>query len=257
MASVADGFGDYGRNGSPAPSQRAARAVDHVVTWVIAVALLLMAALAGYALWDANQVLRGTDYSQYEPGLGFADLRKLNPDVVAWLTVDNTGIDYPVVQGEDNFEYLDKDAKGDDSASGSIFLDSECDPNFGETYEVLYGHHMQAGKMFGDLDRFLDEDFFNANQDATLYLPSETLGLQVCAVIKADAYDGVLFSTPADSTRVPQVIHKLEAEAIHLREGSLGESDQLVALSTCSSGGANERIVVICKVTGRQQADNA
>ena len=191
MASVADSFGDYGRNGSLAPSQRAARAVNHVIAWVIAVVLLLMAALAGYALWDANQVLKGTDYSQYEPGLGFADLRKLNPDVVAWITVDNTGIDHPVVQGEDNFEYLDKDAKGNDGASGSIFLDSECDPDFEETYEVLYGHHMQAGKMFGDLDKFLDEGFFNANQRAILYLPSETLSLQVCAVVKADAYDGV------------------------------------------------------------------
>lgn len=257
MASVADSFGDYGRNGSLAPSQRAARAVNHVIAWVIAVVLLLMAALAGYALWDANQVLKGTDYSQYEPGLGFADLRKLNPDVVAWITVDNTGIDHPVVQGEDNFEYLDKDAKGNDGASGSIFLDSECDPDFEETYEVLYGHHMQAGKMFGDLDKFLDEGFFNANQRAILYLPSETLSLQVCAVVKADAYDGVLFSTPADSTRVPQVIQKLEAEATYLREGSLVGSDRLIALSTCSSEGANERTVVICKVTGRQQADNA
>lgn len=257
MASVADSFGDYGRNGSPAPTQRAARVADHVVTWAIAVALLLIAALAGYALWDANQVLQGTDYSQYAPGLGFAELRELNPDVVAWLTVDNTGIDYPVVQGEDNFEYLDKDAKGDDSASGSLFLDSECDPDFGETYEVIFGHHMQASKMFGDLDKFLDEDFFNANQDATLYLPSETLSLQVCAVIQADAYDGVLFSTPADSTRVAQVIQKLEAEATHIREGNLGENDQLIALSTCSSDGANERTIVICKVTGRQQADNA
>lgn len=257
MTSVADSFGDYGRHGSPAPALRAARVFDHVVTWVIAIALILMAGLAGYSLWDANNVLEGTDLSEYRPGgPGFAELLAMNPDVCAWLTVDNTNIDYPIVQGQDNFEYLDKDATGESKASGSLFLDSECDRTFHESYEVIYGHHMEKSKMFGDLDKFLDADFFDANQTATLYLPKETLDLQVCAVLTADAYDGVMFSTPAADGRVSQVIQKVESTATYYREGSLQDGDQVIAFSTCSSDSTDARTIVLCKVVNRYAADN-
>lgn len=258
MTSAVDTFGSYGRHGSLAPSQRAARAVDHVVTWVIALVLIAMAGLAGYSLWDSYNVLEGTDLSQYKPGgPGFSGLLAMNPDVCAWLTVDNTQIDYPVVQGSDNFEYLSKDATGEYSTPGSIFLDSECDRNFTEPYEVIMGHHMDAHKMFGDLDLFLDEDFFNANSKATLYLPHETLDLEVDAVLTADAYDGVIFSTPADASRLPQLIQKIDESATHYREGSITESDQVIALSTCSSDATDARTIVICKVVNRYASENA
>lgn len=258
MTSVADSFGSYGRHGSLAPSQRAARAVDHVVTWVIAIVLVLMAGLAGYSLWDSYNVLEGTDLSQYKPGgPGFAELLAMNPDVCAWLTVDNTNIDYPVVQGSDDFEYLDKDATGADSPSGALFLDSACSRDFTEPYEVIMGHHMDAGKMFGDLDKFLDQDFFDANSSATLYLPNETLDLEVDAVLTADAYDGVLFSTPADASRLPQLIQKIQTTAIHYRDGSITPTDQVIALSTCSSDSTDARTIVLCKVTNRYASQNA
>ena len=157
--------------------------------------LALALAVSAYALWDAYALADGGDGQARLAALksgdavSFSELLALNPDVCAWITIDNTNIDYPVVRGKDDFEYLSKDATGAYSASGSIFLDSKCSRDFAEPYEVLMGHHMQYGKMFGDLDKFLDEGFFNQNQTGTLYLPDRTLDLQVCAVVKADAYD--------------------------------------------------------------------
>ena len=258
MVVAADTFGTYGRRGSCLASLRAARAFDHLVTWAIALVLLLFGGIAGYGLWDSWKVTEGTDLTQYRPGgPGFAELLQMNPDVVAWIKVDGTSIDYPVVQGEDNFEYLDKDATGASSASGSIFLDSECGRSFSEPYEVLFGHHMALHKMFGDIDLFLDEGFFDQNTTATLYLPQETLDLEVCAVLSENAYSRTLFATPAGQDRVAEVRLLAEQGAVHYRTGSISDSDQLIALSTCSSEATDQRTILICKVANRYGSDNA
>jgi sortase B len=268
MSTLVDSFGSYGV-GSLAPCERAARRVDHIVTVLLAIVFVLMGAVAAYSLWDQQQVLSGTDMSQYKPGIGFGELMKRNADVCAWLTVDGTKIDYPIVQGKDNFEYLEKDALGKFSASGSLFLDSECSRNFDEPYEVVFGHHMDEGKMFGDLDKFLSAKFFKAHKKATLYLPKQTLELEVDAVIQADAYDGTIFSTPADSARLQEVEAKLQKDAKHLRKGSLGKGspatdgsgttgqDQIIALSTCADDGANARTIVMCRVVSGTAEDNS
>ena len=119
------------------------------------------------------------------------------------------------------------------------------------------GHHMQYGKMFGDLDKFLDEGFFNQNQNGTLYLPDRTLDLQICAVVKADAYDGVYYGTPASADRMPALAEKVVQDAVFQRDGLPSASDQVVALSTCASSGVNERTLLLCRVTGERAADKA
>lgn len=63
-------------------------------------------------------------------------------DMVAWLTIDGTNIDYPVMQGKDNTYYLNTDPFGAYSLSGSIFLDSRCSRDFSDSYSIIYGHHM-------------------------------------------------------------------------------------------------------------------
>lgn len=258
MSAAADTFGSFGRYGHQTAGARAARFFDHVATWAMAIVLLLIGGLAGYSLWDSYQVVEGTDLTQYHPGgYGFAELLAMNPDVCAWLTVDNTGIDYPVVQGTDDFEYLDKDATGAGSAAGSLYLDSACDRNFGEPYEVIMGHHMVSHKMFGDLDLFLDESFFESNKSAKLYLPHETLELEVDAVLTENAYDKVIFGMPAEAGQVAEVVQKAESSAVHYREGSLSPEDQIISFSTCSSDATDARTIVLCKVVDRYDEDNA
>lgn len=257
MVQAADTFGTYGRHGSSSAPLRAARVFDHIVTWIIILVLLFFGGIASYGLWDSYEVTEGTDLTQYRPGgPGFAELLQMNPDVIAWITIDGTEIDYPVVQGSDNFEYLNKDATGASAVSGSIFLDSECDPNFNEPYEVLFGHHMADHKMFGDIDKFLDEDFFSQNTTGKLYLPQETLDLEVCAVLSENAYDGTVFATPAGQDRVAAIRELAESEAIQYNDGSISDSDQLVALSTCSSDATDQRTILVCKVVARYSSDN-
>lgn len=258
MSQAADTFGAYGRYGLSSAPLRVARAFDRLVTWAIVLVLLFFGGVAGYGLWDCWEVAQGTDLTQYRPGgPGFAELLRENPDVIAWIKVAQTGIDYPVVQGRDNFEYLSKDATGASSPSGAVFLDAECDRGFTESYEVLFGHHMADHRMFGDVDLFLEEDFFDENAQVTLWLPSETLDLEVCAVLSENAYDGTVFSVPAGQDRVAAIRGLAEREAIRYRPGSISDSDQLLALSTCSSGATDQRTILVCKVVDRYSSDNA
>lgn len=252
----ADSFGRFGGRARQTPAQRAARMADRLVTVAIVLVLGLAAALSGYSLWDSYQVTRGADAIK-DSGLSFAELRAINPDVVAWLTLDGTGIDYPVCKGEDDFEYLSKNAKGEPSASGSIFLDAACDENFTEPYEVVMGHHMEGGKMFGDLEKFLKRKFFDAHRTGTLKLSGRTLSLEVCAVLTADAYDGAIYGVPVQAAGMDRVISRIDELATRKRGEGPKATDQLVALSTCSSDGPNARTVVVCRVTGAVAANNA
>ena len=111
-------------------------------------------------IYDSYMVYQqATDNSilKYKPGYETDDEtnKKITGNMVAWLTIDDTNVDYPVMQGEDNNEYLNKDPFGDYALSGSIFLDSRNDPEFKDYYSLIYGHHMEHGMMFGAIDEYL------------------------------------------------------------------------------------------------------
>ena len=80
------------------------------------------------------------------------------PDYRAWLTIANTNINYPVMQGGDDLYYANHNADGDASLTGAIYLAAGNKADLSDDYIVIYGHHMDNGAMFGDLDRFLDKD---------------------------------------------------------------------------------------------------
>lgn len=254
FAARSDSFGDFGRCRSRL--QWAASAVDRVVTAAITIALVALLGLSGYAVWDSLVVSSGAD-SIKNAGLTFAELRAINPDVVAWITVGNTHIDYPVCKGEDDFEYLSRDATGKPSTSGSLFLDAACDTSFAEPYEVIMGHHMEGGKMLGDLDKFADESFFWQNRTATLKLPDRTLMLESCAYLVADAYDNAMYGLPATAASAVATIERTRQLATFADEDALDSGAQLIALSTCSSDGANARTMVVYRVVGEEEAQNA
>ena len=102
-----------------------------------------------------------------DPGGTLDSSRLITENQVAWIRIDGTDVDFPVLQGKDNSEYLNKDPYGEFSFSGSIFLDSRCDGGFLDGYSVIYGHHMSGGYMFGCLDRFLEEGYLKSHAKGT------------------------------------------------------------------------------------------
>lgn len=110
--------------------------------------------------------------------INFDALQKINPQIIAWLYIPNTRIDYPVAQAKDNVFYLHHDFYGRPSFSGCLFLDKDYKPDFTSHDSPVYGHHMRNKSMFGSLDYFRQTSFKNAHQIAFVYLPGKTLKYQ-------------------------------------------------------------------------------
>lgn len=117
--------------------------------------------------------------------IDFDALKKINPDVVSWITIPGTNIDYPLLQGKDNNQYLHKDMEGRDSAAGAIFLDHGDEADLSSRHNIIYGHHMKNGTMFKDIVRYKDQQYFDEHQNITIYTPDREIHLKALAAVVA------------------------------------------------------------------------
>ena len=102
----------------------------------------------------------------------FDSLWEINPDVVAWIRFDEPAvINYPVVQGDDNEEYLHKTFQGYDNTVGTIFVNVGNNPDFNDRNTIVYGHYMYNGTMFNDLEKYKDEEFYRQYPYFYIYTP--------------------------------------------------------------------------------------
>ena len=93
----------------------------------------------------------------------FAALLAENEDIAGWLYCEDTNINYPVVQGEDNEYYLNHSYNGEMNRAGAIFVDADNDARFGDSNTILYGHHMKDGSMFAHLSDWAEQEYFEAH----------------------------------------------------------------------------------------------
>lgn len=222
------------------------RIVNKSIDRIILIVSLLIFLICIYAMIDAVMVYyNANDQSvlKYKPH-GIEDaavLRELSEEAAAWLTVDGTNIDYPVMQGKNNTEYLNRDPYGGYSLSGSIFLDSRCDGEFKDEYSLLYGHHMDYGAMFGALDEFIKPDYFSSHRTGTLLtVGGEEYKITFFAALKAPADEDVIFDP--SSTANDKLLDYIKTNAAIYEEPS--KQDHIIALSTCQSAENIERMLV-------------
>lgn len=162
---------------------------------------------------------------------------------VAWLYVTGTRINYPIMQGESNSTYLNMDPYGNYSISGSIFLDSRNSSDFTDQYSLVYGHHMSYGVMFGALDEFKKESYFNAHTKGILSVDDSDLDLNIFAVIETSADEPVMFD-PTDQDR-DDILVFLKRKSLFYREPGEGT---LLGLSTCSESEGSARLIVFAEI---------
>ena len=244
---------------------KCARIGNRIINCLVALLILLMLLYGGYSLWDTAMAFRGAFASnellQFKPAesaednLSLTQLQAINPDVRGWITVDDTHIDYPVVQGETDMDYVNQDVYGEFSLSGSIFLDNDNSPDFSDSYNLLYGHHMENGAMFGDLAQFLNEDYFEAHQTGTLYALSATWRITVFACIETDAFDEVVFTPAAQANGdVGPLLEHIQEKAVQYRDIGVTSKDSIIGLSTCAQAATNGRVILYGRLEPVSQA---
>jgi SrtB family sortase len=106
--------------------------------------------------------------------INFKALKRRNSQIIAWVSIPNAPIDYPIVKGRDNQFYLSNNAMRQRSSSGAIFLDSKLRSNFNNQDSIVYGHNMRDGSMFGSLDRYQNRAYRNRHQFIFVYTPKQT-----------------------------------------------------------------------------------
>ena len=102
----------------------------------------------------------------------FAALEGVNSDIVAWLYGADTGLNYPIVQAEDNDYYLYRLLDGTWNKNGTIFMDYVNRSDFSDQNTLVYGHHMKSGAMFGALVQYKKQEFYDAHP-VSLHSPAE------------------------------------------------------------------------------------
>ena len=237
----------------------AARVGNRILSIMAGILILLMLSYGMYSLWDTYKIyansfadeellkFRPTDDGEDNPTL--KDLKKLNPDVKAWIQVPKTNIDYPVVQGQDDMEYINKNVYGEFELSGAIFLSCLNKDDFSDPYNLVYGHNMKNGGMFADVADFTNKEYFETHQKGKLYLTDATRKIRFFACMKVTAADAKIYHPDGyRRENLKDLLDYIQANAVQYRDVNVADENSLIALSTCSEAETNGRVVLIGKL---------
>lgn len=186
---------------------------------------------------------------QRQANQSILDLRKRNADVVGWISVPGTEIEYPFVQANDNSHYLGRNIDGKYAAAGTVFLDYRCNPQFLSFNHYLYGHHMKNGSMFGTLNRFDQASFFDDHPSATLYLDDRTHELEIFAYMVVTSDNAMIYDTvDMKAEAQAEYFNYIAQNARRYRDIGLASGDRIVTLSTCAYEFNDARMVLLARI---------
>ncbi|MBR3416580.1 MAG: sortase [Clostridia bacterium] len=230
---------------------------------LLAASLILFSAYVVYdSLYTQEQAFSSWELLKYKPEIvtdgadplsGQDKLAAINEDYRAWLTLYETNIDYPVMQGPDDLYYASHDVYGETSLTGAIYLDGDYTPDFSDAYDLIYGHHMANGAMFGGLDEYSDPEYAESHKYGILVTPTRLYDLELFAAVDTDAYDDVIMGADPYAT-VDGLLDYLRtpSERFDVRyfdEEAAQGAEKVIALSTCASADTDGRRVVFFKAT--------
>lgn len=176
--------------------------------------------------------------------INFDPLVEINSNVIGWIVVEETVIDYPIVQSEDNETYLTRTFSGTSNASGAIFIDMNNAPDFSDSQTIIYGHNMNNGSMFAALAKFLEQSFFEMVPTFTIYTPEGEKHYEIFSAYVTSAYSDTYlnaFSTGENFATYLQYITGLSQISTGINPVS---TDKIVSLSTCENTTDDARIIV-------------
>lgn len=188
--------------------------------------------------------------------INWKKLQKRNKDIIAWIEIPGTKVDYPIVKCPTRSYYLHHDAEGRNSILGAVFVQPETAGDFSDIHTVIYGHNMRDKQMFGSLHYFESKEFFEEHRDVYIYLPGETIRAVPYSVYDCrDATD--TYRIEFGSGEEWQQWQEMTVEKSYHDAGENPEpGSQVVTLSTCSNGrGRKSRFVVNCIVRERSGID--
>ena len=230
---------------------RAVRLINSILDNGLILLLLLGLAYGCYALWDSQNLAQEATAEQYavykpqEDTLGFAELQALNEDVIGWITVYGTPIDYPVVQGEDNNYYLKHSFEGESVNAGCIFMDCEASADWSDRNTFVFGHNMRDESMFGSLKNLLKGTVScEENPYFYIYTEDKVYIYEIFAYYETRSTSD-RFATFTSDASYDDYVQWATEHSLYASDADLSDRGNIVSLSTCyGSAGTKKRALL-------------
>ena len=184
----------------------------------------------------------------------YKKLYNSNKKLIGWLKIDDTNIDYPVMQTNNNEYYLDHNVNQEKDRNGALFLDKDCDVVNRSTNLIIYGHHMKSGRMFGNLDDYKSEKYYKKHSTIQFDTIYEKGTYEIMYVFRSKVYnEGEVvfkyyqFIDCYSEQEFESNMKEMAALSLYDTGVTAEYGDKLLTLSTCDSTVDDGRFVVVAK----------
>ena len=200
---------------------------------------------------DENKITK----EETERMIKVKNLQEENPDIVGWLEIENTSINYPVLQGTDNEYYMTHNYKKEKSKNGSIFLNKDYDWSIPSSNLLIYGHNMQNGLMFQELLKYADKKFYEDHPIINFTTEKEEAEYEIISVFKSRVYYKseknvfryYYFVNAKTEDEYNEFVENAKKASLYNIDATAQYNDQLITLSTCSYHIEDGRFAVVAR----------
>lgn len=175
----------------------------------------------------------------------FKSLKEINEDIVAWISIDDLNINYPIVQGVDNDFYLNHMANGNYNSSGSIYMDYRNKNDFSNKHTIIYGHNMQNGTMFSNLTKYKHQEYYDNNKYYLLMTPNRNYKVEIVSGYVTDVNDNSWNIDFSNDISFNEWINDTINKSLIKTNVEVSEKDNFITLSTCSYEFDNARFILV------------
>ena len=187
--------------------------------------------------------------------LQLEELQKENDEIIGWLEIEGTNINYPVLQTKDNDYYLTHNYKKEKSSTGSLFLDKDFDLINGSSNYLIYGHRSKQGIMFEDLMKYAKEDFYKNHTTIKFITASEDSTYEIISIFysrvyyksEKDVFRYYYFVNAENEQEYNKFVSNAKKSSIYDIEATAEYGDQLLTLSTCEYSQEDGRFAVVAR----------
>ena len=233
-------------------SKKYKKAILNLVIYIMLLSILLYSGIKIYKWYKdktnnnkiAEQIRdtvivekKNEDENKEESKVDFNKLKEQNSDAVAWIKVNNTNIEYPVVKTNNNSFYLNHSFDKSQNSAGWIFADYRNKIDNTDKNIVIYGHNMRDGSMFGSMKNILNSDWYEneKNTNITLYTENEKCIYKVFSIYKIESEDYYITTEFENDKKFEQFVNTIKKRSIKDFSVDVSKDDNILTLSTCAN----------------------
>ena len=239
--------------------KKKSRKVLKILKFIILILAVSLLVVCGLRLYDyfsqlseskehinliKTRTISVTEQEELPLEVDFEQLKKQNDDIIAWIYSEDTPLNYPIVQADDNSYYLRRLTNGIYNIAGSLFADFRNSFDFSDLNTIVYGHNMNNGSMFGFILNYKKQEYFEGHKFAYIFTPDKNFKVEFVAGLTVKSTDEI-YRLPMLSEDRETIINRTIEKSDFISDRKIFGSDRFVTLSTCSYSFKDARYVLI------------